>query len=978
MCDKIDVPEIPGLRDIARGERMPTPLLTTKVYIPPTRPDLVSRPRLVERLNAGLLGQSGDQGRLAFARKLTLISAPAGFGKTTLLSEWTGDLPSWIRVAWLSLDEGDNDPTRFWRYVIAALQTVDATVGETAQATMKSPQQPSLETLVTALMGDILAAFPSSREGRPCVVLVLDDYHVIQAKSIHDSLDLFLNNLPPQFHVVITTREDPPLSLPRRRGRRELVEIRAADLRFTKGETTELLSTVSGLDLPAEDIAALENRTEGWVVGLQLATLSLQELDHEDQHDFVIAFAGDDRYIVDYLVDEVFQRQPSHVQSFLLQTSILDRLCSALCDAVTGRDDGRAILDHLDRANIFVVPLDNRRHWYRYHHLFADLLRQRLSQSPLQMGERKGRASLAHGEGEGGTDALVLRASRWCESEGFAIEAVSYALAASDPTHAADLIERHVLDMFYRSETVLVHDWLKALPDDALRALPLLCAVYANTIVLTSPRSSDCIERAEQWLQEAEKALSLQSRAGKAPAPSDRAVYDADVTAGFVATFRAYLARFRGDDPQTVIDLSSQALERLPGSVLRFRSALAFNLGMAYLALGDADGADQAFAKARQVGKDSNDLWNALTAIFAQAQIAHRQGRLRKAAAICREALQSIAEPDERAGRPLPAAGAIYVILGSILLEWNDLDTADHALTRGLELTKPTAAAGIDALGYSTLARLRQIQGDVPGTLDLLERVARRAPELGSRAFAAALRVRLWLAQTQRDLSLLSRAARWAREVQPHFDDGKDIPAITDWWRHVRCLALVRLHIAQHRTRGRPGMEPVLHFLDRQLQVNEAGGWSEAVIEMLVLQALALDARGETEPAMGVLRRALALAEPEGYIRIFADEGRPMAALLRRAAASGVTPDYAAKLAAACDVAPTPGLKPETLIEPLSPRELEVIQLIATGTSNPEISRKLFISVNTVKKHITNIFGKLGVTSRTQAVARARQLRLVE
>jgi LuxR family maltose regulon positive regulatory protein len=484
-------------------------------------------------------------------------------------------------------------------------------------------------------------------------------------------------------------------------------------------------------------------------------------------------------------------------------------------------------------------------------------------------------------------------------------------------------------------------------------------------------------------LQEAEETLSLQPRAKEESQPPDRTAYDVDIAASFVATFRAYLARFRGDDPQTVIDLSSQALERLPDSTLRFRSALAFNQGMAYLALGNADGANQAFTKARQVGKDSNDLWNALTAIYAQAQIAHRQARLHKAAAISREALQSFVEPDERGGRPLPAAGAIYIILGSILLEWNDLDAAGRALTRGLEIAKPTASAGIDAFGYGSLARLKQIQGDVSGALDLLERVAQRAPDLGSQAFAAALRVRLWLAQAQHDPSLLSRATRWAREVQPQFDDGENIPAITDWWRHMRCFALVRLHIAQYRAKGQPNLAPVLRFLDRQLHVNQAGGWSEAVIEILVLQALALDARGETQAALDVLQRALVLAEPEGYVRTFADEGRPMTALLRQAAASGVASGYIAKLVAACGTTPATDLKPatlkpDTLIEPLSPRELEVIQLVATGASNPDISQQLFISVNTVKKHITNIFGKLGVTSRTQAVARARQLGLVE
>ncbi len=367
---------------------MTTPLLTTKFHIPAVRSELVSRPRLIDRLNAGL------------GHKLMIVSAPAGFGKTTLLSEWVRQAKE--PVAWLSLDQGDDDANRFWRYVVAALQTVEATIGKTVQAALQSPQQPPLDTLVTALINDIVTlAMP--------ITLVLDDYHLIRTDLVHTSLNFLLDHIPPQLHLIITTREDPPLALSRRRGRRELTEIRAAELRFAIAEIGEFLNTITRLELSVEDIATLERRTEGWIVGLQMAAISLQERGPADQHDFVTAFAGDDRYIVDYLVEEVFQHQPPYIQDFLLQTSILERLCGPLCDAVcsrgtgvSGRNDSQSILRYLEQGNLFTIPLDNRRHWYRYHRLFADLLRQRLGQSAQTQD----------------ITSLYLRASRWCERRG--------------------------------------------------------------------------------------------------------------------------------------------------------------------------------------------------------------------------------------------------------------------------------------------------------------------------------------------------------------------------------------------------------------------------------------------------------------------------------------------------------------------------------------------------------------------------------
>jgi len=930
---------------------MTAPLLRTKTYIPDVRAKVVSRSRLVERLNAGL------------GCKLTLVSAPAGFGKTTLISEWLRQLRR--PVAWLSLDRSDNDPAQFWRYVTAALQTADASIGEAVLAALQSPQSPPLEPLVTALINDVAAAFAP-------LLLVLDDYHVIEDKVIHDSLNFLLDYLPPQMHVVITTRADLPLSLARRRGRAELNEIRAADLRFTVAEAAEFLNTHMGLNLSVEDIASLENRTEGWIVGLQMAALSMQGM--EDKHRFVASFAGDDRYVVDYLVEEVLQLQPPHVQTFLLQTSILEQLCGPLCDAVVketgdGRSDettlcSQTILEYLESSNLFTIPLDNQRHWYRYHHLFADLLRHRLERSASAQG----------------IASLHLRASEWFEGEGSISEAVSYALASCDQGYAAELIERHVLTLFYRSETILVYNWLKALPEDVVRARPLLCAVYGACTMLASRGSVQSPELqtlVEQWLQAAEDALASQPEAGSSDRPSH------DVVTGFIAKFRAYLAQFRGDDPQTIIDLSRQALENLPEDDLMFRSALAYNLGVSYWRLGDRDAARRAFEQAEQIGKVSNDLFNAAGGICGQAELARTDGRLREAAEMCRKGLQSIS--NLASGRQVPYAGTIYITLGSILSEWSELDKAADTLTKGLKMIELTSAPQSKQQGYIEMAYIQQAQGEMAQALDSLKRVEHVWP--GGKESIDSLRARIWLRQADRDPHYLGDAIQWARGLGIQLDsDG-------DEYDEVR-LTLARVILVQHRLQsasGRPDLQPLFRFLDRQLELAQEKGRLGWEIEVLILQALAWQAQGDINQAVATLQRALILAEPEGYARIFVDEGKSMKQLLRQAAPRGVTPDYVNKLLAtfegsrsqASGVIGPPDLesetgRSETLTEPLTSREREVLCLIVSGASNPEIAQKLFITVNTVKRHVTNILGKLEVSNRTQAAMRAREMGLGE
>ncbi len=886
-------------------------LLVTKLHRPPAHRDWVPRPHLFLTLNEALRR----------SHRLILVSAPAGFGKTALITDWLSKVNR--PAAWLSLGQDDNDPGRFWQYIIAAMQSVDAALGQPAQSALETVQSPAFEPVIAALINDLDGL------SHP-FILILDDYHVIDSDAIHTSLNFLLDRLPAQLCLVITTRVDPPLALSRRRALDQLTEVRAADLRFSANETAAFLNTIHHLDLPEEDITTLENRTEGWIVGLQLAALSLHR--QIDRRAFVKAFAGDDRYVVDYLLDEVLRQQSTQVQSFLLQTSILDRLCGSLCDAVVGTTQSEATLHQLEEANLFIIPLDNRRYWYRYHHLFADLLRCHLRQQ------------------SGDWLPYYRRASVWYEREGFIAEAISQALAAPDFELAAGLLERHALTMFFRSEMALVHRWLAALPESILRARPLLAAVYANTIAQAGRHQLPALRLAESWLMETEQAQAD----------------TADPLVGcFIALSRAYLALWGHMPPQEVIDRALYALAALPQEPVdlnfsRFRSGLNNNLGMSYLALGDEEAAMDAFVQARLIGDACGDLLNADAAIINQCFLLRRRARLPEVATLCWAVLNA------RVERPTPYVGGVYVSLGIVLLEWNDLEAAESALTRGLELVQLTWLFDVQFLGYLALAYLQQAQGKPLAALDTLRRLETLPETVQVADRLSAHRARLWLMQGQLNTSL-----RWAKSRQFRIECYGD-----------EALALIRVLIAQRQVSSLPfypDLIPLLQSLETWTGEAEAKGWEAIVIEIWMLRGLALCALGDIDGAVDAFHRALTQAEPGGYIRLFLNEGQPARELIQKVRAKDkALISYTDRLLAAWDQAdvadsPSPGF----LIEPLSRRELEVLRLLATGVTNAELARELVISVNTAKKHVANILRKLDAPNRAKAVRRARDLGLL-
>ncbi len=911
---------------------MSSPLLATKLYIPPARQDLVARPRLLRRLADGL------------THPLTLISAPPGFGKTMLLSAWCASAESHgVSVAWLSLDSGDNDPVLFLAYLLAALDTLEPGVSQQPLALLHSTPTPAPEAVLTVLVNCLQQAGIDRQ-----YALVLDDYHVIELEAIHNAVSFLLDHLPPYLHLIISSRADPPLALARRRARRELVEIRASDLRFTLEEANAFLNDAMHLGLSTSEAAALAGRTEGWIVGLQLAALSLQE--RSDKASLVASFAGDDRYIADYLLEGVLQRQPPDIQQLLLQTSVLERLNGALCDTITGHQDSAQLLQQLEERNLFIAPLAHRREWYRYHQLFADLLQQRLRLSV----------------GSAGIVALRQKASAWYQQHGLAGEAMRQAQAAGDTDRMLQLIRQNQAALFARSEFATLLQWVRALPLVRLATEPDVCLGYAWA-ALTTGQPDEC----ERCLQ------AIESRAE----PGSLALVE-------VMVVRATLAMMRFDIPR-VVELSRRVLPQLAGndwlvfsSAADQRLAILYNLALAYEFSGQVVAAERAFQEAVQLARERKNQFIFFLALGHLGQVQAVEGHLHAAAETYRQALTQV---NEWTNGPAPMAALAQAGLGAILYEWNRLDEArthlEAATERSYALSNWESATPA-ALG---LAQWQRTQADWPGALktadDLIDLLQHQKAQ-ATLPLAQAWRARLWL-----ECGLLDKAAAWAET------SGLQTEGELDAWREVEYLILARVWRAQGK------VTEAERLLSRLLSAADEAARTGRVIEILTLRALTAMAAGQLAAARGALIRALQLAEPEGYIRLFVDEGQPLRELLVQvkkfrpwashsgfAAGSDTLHAYITRLLEAFG----PGIKPtnlqpsnpqpsnpESLIEPLSERELQILRLIAAGLSNQEIASRLVISLTTVKSHTSNIYGKLGVNSRLQAVTKAKVLGLL-
>ncbi len=885
-------------------------LLRTKFYVPAVRSNQVSRPRLIDLLNEGI------------DRKHILVSAPAGYGKSTLVGKWIKE--TGIPSAWLSLDVGDNDPAHFLQYLLTAFQPVAPGIEDDIPDMLRPAQYENIINHLTNQLASVSEPF----------VLVLDDFHVINAEAVLKIVSFLMEHLPDRIHLILLTRIDPPLPLSRLRARNQLMDIRADQLRFTHDEVAAFLNDIMGLKLSAGDLSAIETRTEGWIAGLQLAALSMQS--SKDIHGFVSAFTGSHHYIMDYLIEEVIRLQPKSTGDFLMQTSILDQICGPLCESVVKADpegpiDGQATLESLEKMNLFVIPLDDERRWYRYHHLFAEVLRKRLEQHYPDS-----------------ISSLHQRASQWFERNGLVPEAIGHSLTAGDYDRAIQLIEQHGGVLIISGEVNTLSGWIKAVEPQA-RARPWIQILKGWVYAVTG-----FPERVEETLQAAERMIASQ----EPPA-------ELNVMRGGIATARAY-STYQVGEAARAVSFARQALEYLTETDLTsgiLRTIAAALLGDASAMNGELEEARQAYLKAKQIGQAVGDIHLVILVNSNLGNVLVEQGRLREAMAIYSETLEIATRPN---GKKLVIAGRVLGEMSQISYEWNNLEAAAEQARQGITLCNYWGAPEYEAVGLLALARVEQVRGNRTAALEAMYSAERLVNEHlllpKSLIWVNYVLPRLWIAQGD-----FEKAARIVQASGLTIDDE------IIFLREPEFVVRLRLLLAQG------DYDTSLSLSKRLLEKAGSGRQTGRVIELLVLQALVFLGRQETEQALAALKRALALARPEGYMRTFLDEGEPMIRLLHLARSRHIETEYTTGLLAA--VEKTAGIAqppPELLNEPLTTREIEVLKLIEAGCSNQEIAEKLVISFATVKRHISNIYTKLDAKSRTQAIAIGKELKLFE
>jgi LuxR family maltose regulon positive regulatory protein len=910
---------------------MVVPILATKLHIPLARSKVVPRLRLVERLNAGL-----HQGQ-GFGRKLTLVCAPAGFGKTSLITEWLAACQ--YPAAWLSLDNGDKELRHFLAYMIAALQSLGKEIGADAVSMLQSPQMPSTELLLTSLLNEVTVA---SRD----FILVLDDYHTLESKSIDQAVSFLLEHLPQHMHVVITTREDPSLPLARLRARSQLTELRDSDLRFTSAEAADFLNRVMDLDLSADQLALLESRTEGWIAGLQLAALSMQG--NQDIAGFIQSFTGAHQFVLEYLLEEVLHRQPENIQNFFLKTSILNGLCGPLCDVVLGdaAGSGQKTLEYLHHANSFISALDNERRWYRYHQLFRDLLRQRLGQG-LSGAEIAG---------------LHLRASEWYEKNGDVYEAFQHAIAANDFNRAAGIAETTWQGMNESFQNAAWLRWVEQLPGELIPLRPVLCTQIAWSLMNTGD-----VHGSESRLQDAERSLD---------GPYEKVVVveksQFQTLRARIAFARAYNALALGNGSDA-LGHAEQALQLTPDENAYLRAQTKAILTSAHWANGRLDAAYSSMSEWMHTAQKAGNIMFAIASAHGAAEILIAQGRLQDAVKTYEQSVQLASTAGREAQR---FTAPHHLGLAMLYLEMGNDETAAQHFETGLEVGSHCTLTDWPYHKSITQARWKEYEQDIHAAVELLDEARRVYVRT---LIPDAHPAEAWKARAYLKLGQLSDAQDWAQQHGLTVDDE------LSYLHEFEHTTLARVFIVAYQSnRAEGNIRDALGLLDRLLIAAEEGKRTGSVIEILILQALAHRTRGNKPQAFASLKRALTLAKPEGYLRIFVDEGKTVSELLVELGASTESDvralkPYIRKLLSAFETQRDAHLpaRSQPLIEPLSDRELEVLRLVAHGLSNDEISKRLFLSVSTVKGHNLRIFGKLQVKSRTEAVARARELGLL-